>query len=520
MTPQVTRSSDGLPSDGAPSRVDAASSDASASSHDRGQTQLLGLEIETRSDGSKAEPQSRGSSLTAGVANLANTILGAGMLGLPHAFAEAGFVPGTLMLFIFGAFSSLGLHLLSEAADRTGRPSTFYAVAEAAQPGAGLVIDVAIAIKCFGVGTSYLIVVGDSMPKAIAATGVQGGLLIERRLWTFIAAALVSPLAYCKRIDALKYTSAFALACVLFVVLLIFLFAIHAAPAFEACDNSPPTAPPMPPPTPALLLRLPPSSPALQPEPPCRLPTVGSTSPSPSPPHPHTLTPALTLILTPTPTQVSSTSALHVLRSVPIFVFAYTCHQNIISITNELHSPTPPRVLHVIGASALVALGVYLLISFSGYTTFGPQVESDILATYPSSAMVAVARVAISVVVTFSYPLQSHPSRTCILSLLAAVLGTRGPRWETAAHLGVTTGFLGLSTAIALVVDDLGMVLSLVGATGSTIVSYILPGATYFLLCRDAGAKRYLGLLQLAIGLVLVPLSLTLIVQSRVGGGH
>ena len=277
MTPHGTRSSEGIAS---PVGESSSAITVRRPADEQGQTQLLGIEIETRSDGRKAEPQSGGSSMAAGVANLANTILGAGMLGLPHAFAEAGFVPGTLMLLIFGAFSSLGLHLLSEAADRTGRPSTFYKVAEAAQPGAGLVIDVAIAIKCFGVGTSYLIVVGDSMPKAIAATGVQGGILLERRLWTFIAATLVSPLVYCKRIDALKYTSGVALACVLFVVLLIFLFAIHAGSAFEACESSPPMR--LPPP-PTLPLPAPPSSPALHEEPPCRLPTVSSTNPSPSP---------------------------------------------------------------------------------------------------------------------------------------------------------------------------------------------------------------------------------------------
>lgn len=59
--------------------------------------------------------------------------------------------------------------------------------------------------------------------------------------------------------------------------------------------------------------------------------------------------------------------------------------------------------------------------SSTGYLTFGPVVASDVLRTYPSSELVAVARIAISVVVTFSYPLQSHPSRGCILSLLAAV---------------------------------------------------------------------------------------------------
>ena len=78
----------------------------------------------------------------------------------------------------------------------------------------------------------------------------------------------------------------------------------------------------------------------------------------------------------------------------------------------------------------------------------------------------------------------------------------------------MTTAFLLLSTAIALAVDDLGVVLSIVGATGSTIVSYILPGATYFLLCRD-GAARNLGLLQLVLGVIIMLLSLTLIAVSK-----
>ena len=64
------------------------------------------------------KPQPAAASLASCISNLANTILGAGMLGLPHAFAMAGFIPGTLMLILFGGFSSLGLYLLAQAADR------------------------------------------------------------------------------------------------------------------------------------------------------------------------------------------------------------------------------------------------------------------------------------------------------------------------------------------------------------------------------------------------------------------
>jgi Transmembrane amino acid transporter protein len=40
--------------------------------------------------------------------------------------------------------------------------------------------------------------------------------------------------------------------------------------------------------------------------------------------------------------------------------------------------------------------------------------------------------------------------------------------------------FLVASLLIALSVNDLGVVLSIVGATGSTVVSYILPGVFYY----------------------------------------
>ena len=422
--------------------------------------------------------------------NLANTILGAGMLGLPHAFAEAGFIPGTVMLLAFGGFASLGLHLLSEAADWAGRPSSFYSVAHAAQPGSGAFIDLAIGIKCFGVATSYLIVVGDSMPKALEAVGMSGALL-HRRLWTVIATVVVAPLTYCERVDALKYTSGVALGCVLFVVLLVVLFATRAAPIFESCDPSPPNLPPYLPPLPPISPPNPPSMPPLPPSaPPCRLPAVAAAP------------------------------LTDVLHAVPIFVFSYTCHQNIISITNELRRPTSSRVSRVIGASVLFALAIYLLISIAGYATFGPVVHSDILETYPASVLVAVARVAISIVVTFSYPLQSHPSRGCVLSLIQLARSrwrghTEPVHVSTSQPLfyGVSTCFLLASAAIALSIDNLGVVLSFVGATGSTIVSYILPGACYFLLRKDAGWKRYLGLLQLGLGCVLMPLSLTLIIM-------
>jgi hypothetical protein len=64
--------------------------------------------------------------------------------------------------------SCLGLHLLACCA-RTSRvvPSSFYTVCHAGIPAWTFLVDLAIAVKCFGVSVSYLLIVGDLMPLAV-----------------------------------------------------------------------------------------------------------------------------------------------------------------------------------------------------------------------------------------------------------------------------------------------------------------------------------------------------------------
>lgn len=96
--------------------------------------------------------------------NLTSTVIGAGILGLPHAFASTGFVGGASVLLFCASSSALALYFLAKCAKRVTPPITFFSVAEAILPGYSGVIDLAVAIKCYGVATSYLVVIGDLMP--------------------------------------------------------------------------------------------------------------------------------------------------------------------------------------------------------------------------------------------------------------------------------------------------------------------------------------------------------------------
>jgi amino acid permease len=57
-----------------------------------------------------------------------------------------------------------------------------------------------------------------------------------------------------------------------------------------------------------------------------------------------------------------------------------------------------------------------------------------------------------------------------------------GPSEEVlrARFWGATACFLLGSYVVAMVTDDLGVVFALIGATGATIITYILPGAAYY----------------------------------------
>jgi len=169
------------------------------------------------------------------------------------------------------------------------------------------------------------------------------------------------------------------------------------------------------------------------------------------------------------------------------------------------------RVNMVIASSGGLACSVYLLIGLMGYYVYGDNVDDNLLRNYPAtSTMVTVIRVLISLLVSFTFPLQSHPSRTCIMDLWEHRSPSDGSRAvNTFRYVLITLLFLGLANFVGSMVENLSTVLAVVGATGSTTVSYLLPGITYYYMHQKPHPKRYLALLQLGLGCIIIPLSLT-----------
>ena len=103
------------------------------------------------------------------------------------AMSHLGITLGTFVIIWSGLTSGFGLYLQYRCSRYLERgAASFFALSSMTYPGAAILFDAAIAIKCFGVGVSYLIIIGDLMPGVIRGFNENAGevaFLVSRRFW-------------------------------------------------------------------------------------------------------------------------------------------------------------------------------------------------------------------------------------------------------------------------------------------------------------------------------------------------
>ncbi|KAI1460198.1 transmembrane amino acid transporter protein-domain-containing protein [Annulohypoxylon moriforme] len=386
-------------------------------------------------------------SMISSVVNLLNTIIGAGTLAMPSAMSHFGMVIGVIIILWSGFTSAFGLYLQSRCARYLDRgSSSFFALSQMTYPNAAVIFDAAIAIKCFGVGVSYMIIIGDLMPGVVEGFDSRAAeipFLMDRNFWITVFMLVIIPLSFLRRLDSLKYTSLVALVAIGYLIVLVVYH--FAADPLAPRDK----------------IRF-----------------------------------------------VSWGGPVEALASLPVVIFAYTCHQNMFSILNELSNNSPGSIMGVISSSIGSAASVYVLVAITGYLTFGNDVIGNIVSMYPASIASTIAKAAIVILVTFSIPLQVHPCRASVDAvlkwrpkdvsrpqarttspggrpLLSNAAPVRSDHGSTASISDLrfailTTIILILAYAVALTVVSLERVLAYVGSTGSTSISFILPGLFYY----------------------------------------
>lgn len=141
---------------------------------------------------SQAEQEHK-STLIGCSANLINAIVGSGIVGLPYAIQQAGFVAGIILVILCAILTEKSLRLLIETAKHVHVPS-YETVSEAAFGRVGfLFVAINMFIMAYGAMLSYLMIVKDSFSMVLGVDPTNEPM--KRAILFIISMAIIVPLS-------------------------------------------------------------------------------------------------------------------------------------------------------------------------------------------------------------------------------------------------------------------------------------------------------------------------------------
>lgn len=405
-------------------------------------------------------PNLQGASRASSFISLIKTIVGAGLLSMPLAFSTDGICVGLLIVLLAAITSGYGLFLQAYVSKYVAKGhASFFNVCSVTYPALSVVFDIAIAIQCFGCAVSFLVLIGDLMPTVLPHVP---GIPVEnvRTFWIVASAIPCVPLSFLKNLDSLKYTSILGLGAIAYLCALVVAeFALGHVPKELRGE-----------------IRL-------------------------------------------TPKSVTG-----VFSTFSIIVFAFTGHQNMFSIINEAENKSLVSLTALINMAILSASALFIVVGVSGYLTFGDFVGGNVVLQYPSSVWTQFGRFAIVFMVVFLFPLMLHPARISVNNIYHWVAlkflerkksGTGAEPAEidegTAlldhenseppklfanvvpfleiTFITITVLLLAVGYTLAITLKSFALVIAVIGATGLTSISFILPGLFGFKLIGSESAE-------------------------------
>uniref|UniRef100_A0A1D2A8A4 Amino acid transporter transmembrane domain-containing protein n=2 Tax=Auxenochlorella protothecoides TaxID=3075 RepID=A0A1D2A8A4_AUXPR len=202
--------------------------------------------------------------------------------------------------------------------------------------------------------------------------------------------------------------------------------------------------------------------------------------------------------------------ALTLLSVLPVISLSFVCHYNILPLAASLQRFSDRRMAMVIRRALAVCTTVFTLVAGGGYMLFGPDTDANILNNLTPEGLAAFVphtfAAVLSIAVRAGYCL-------CLVATFAMLnwalrqtlsriaLGVDMP--EGAAFYAVSYSILAVLYVVSIAFPSVWGAMSLTGATAAVMVAFILPGALVVRLERESHLSRALGYLCVGLGLVM-----------------
>lgn len=379
--------------------------------------------VQAASNGDKTS--SEGASMATSTFNLAKSIIGAGVLSLPSGVAfysdsPTALVPAGLISLTMGLLAAYGFSLIGKACDQHKVDSFQDAWAKSVDPNTAWMISFAITCKCFLASLAYSIIIGDSFSAIFKTFNFPA--LITQRTNVILAMTMfvLLPLCSLKSLAALAPFSLLGLGGTLYTAIFMGIryFDGSYAPGGQFFSSL------------AVAAR----------------PVFNKKG-------------------------TGDLSKLSILIS--MLSTAYIAHYNAPRFLKELREPTMARYNQFVVQAFLTAVVTFVFMKSIGFLTFGGSTLGFILNNYASNdALATFARLAIGLALLTGYPFTFSALKDGIFDLAKTPSDKR-----SGLSNSVTVGLLTIVTALAIVLKDVGIVVSISGALFGAALVFCVPAA-------------------------------------------
>lgn len=348
--------------------------------------------------------------------NMANSIIGAGIIGQCYAIRQAGLIAGILLLLVLTVVIDWTIRLMVTNS-KLSSTRTYQQTVQSCFGKPGLII-VSLAQGCFAFGGSmaFCVIIGDTVPHVLRALfpklpeiPVLGWLTLRRPVIVLFVLGISYPLALNRNIAALAKASALALVSMVVITL-----------------------------------------------------TVAIRGPALSPSDAHMSLPLWTI----------NTGFF---QAVSVISFAFVCHHNSLLIYDSLKTPSTDRFAVVTHWSTGVSMVACMVLGLAGFLSFKNKTLGNILNNFPSGDVMAnIARFCFGFNMVTTLPLEIFVCREVLQEYIWP-----DRRVSTRIHAFVTTVLIVLAMSVSLFTCNLGVILELVGASSASCMAYILPPMCY-----------------------------------------
>ncbi|XP_073321039.1 putative sodium-coupled neutral amino acid transporter 8 [Pagrus major] len=186
-----------------------------------------------------------------------------------------------------------------------------------------------------------------------------------------------------------------------------------------------------------------------------------------------------TVIITPEHSQgVGSWASMF--SVVPTICFGFQCHEACIAIYSSMENKKLSHWVIISVLSMFFCLLIYTLTGVYGFMTFGRDVASDILMSYPGNDVVMIiSRLLFGISIITIYPIILLLGRSVILNLMLRVQRRRRGivthSFESRCRVVLTVIWISVTLLIAMFVPDMGEVISVIGGISAFFI-FIFPG--------------------------------------------